>query len=111
MEKLGSLTLTGASRNAYAFDVYSKDADWVDDFACVYYVSQRFQKDDGRWSHYKIYIGETEDIKYRFSNHHKQDCFEEHDYNAISVHVESNEKTRLAIEQDLIDALDPPCNG
>lgn len=110
MSKLGSLTLTGASGTEYGFDVYSSDTSWKDDVSCVYYISHREVKADGGGTHTKIYIGETSDLKDRLSNHHKQSCFDRHDYNAISIHQEANETRRLGIEADLIDALNPQCN-
>ena len=110
MAKLGTLTLTGASGSTYDFVVYGADTTWNEGVMCVYYVSERTEKSDGTGTHSNIYVGQTEDIKDRFDDHHKQRCFEAHGYNAISVLIESNEFARLAIEGDLIDALNPPCN-
>lgn len=110
MAKLGTLTLTGASGNKYDFDVWSADTEWNDNVACVYYVSRRTPKSDGTGDHNAIYIGETEDLKDRLSNHHQQSCFEQHRYNAISTLVEKNGNTRLVIENDLVKAINPPCN-
>ena len=100
------LTLKGASGSEYIFDVHTADTTWNDGVACVYCVSKR----DEQGKHTAIYIGETEDIADRFMDHHKQECFERRGYNAISLLFETNERQRLIIEQDLIDALSPPCN-
>ena len=110
MEKLGTLKLQGASGTIYAFDVYSKDTNWTDGIECIYYVSNRTSKSDGTGNHSHIYVGQTDDLKFRLSNHQRQSCFDSHDYNAISVHGESNERVRLDKESDLIDAMYPPCN-
>lgn len=110
MAKLGTLTLTGKSGQKYAFDVYSSDVTFNDDIACVYYVSKRTIKSDGNGDHTAIYVGETGDIADRFEGHHKQWCFDNHDYNAISIHTEANSNRRLAIEEDLVAAINPPCN-
>lgn len=110
MAKLGTMTLTGASGEKYGFDVYQSDANWADNIACVYYVSKRTVKPEGGGSHTAIYIGETEDLKTRLSDHHKQDCLERHGYNCISIHHESSAKARLQTEEDLVKAIDPPCN-
>ncbi len=110
MSKLGSLSLTGASGAEYEFNVYSFGTEF-NSISSVYYISKRTVGQDGTGSHLKIYIGETEDIVDRFSQHHKQKCFENHGANCISVHQEKNEQRRREIEQDLIDAYDPPCNG
>jgi hypothetical protein len=111
MAKLGTLTLKGVSGTEYAFDVYPADANWADGIACVYYVSKRTTKADGGGTHAAIYIGETEDLKNRHVDHHKQECFERNGYNCISIHHESNASARLRIETDLVKAINPPCNG
>ncbi len=106
MAKLGTLKLKGASGTEYSFNVYPRDTNWNSGYPCVYYVSKR----SNTGSHTEIYIGETGDIKDRFSNHHRQRCFDRHGYNAISVHHESDEDRRTEVETDLRQALDPPCN-
>ncbi len=110
MAKLGILTLRGVSGKKYEFNVYDAKVDWQEDIACVYYVSKREVGSDKTGSHTAIYIGETGDLKTRHENHHRQQCFERHGYNCISVHLEPDQSTRLAIETDLIKAYDPPCN-
>jgi hypothetical protein len=111
MAKLGTLKLTGASGTIYDFNVYSADAVWVEGLACVYYISKRIEKAGGGGNHAHIYVGETEDLAERYVDHHKQACFDRHRYNCISIHQQSTVQTRLRIEKDLIEALDPPCNG
>jgi len=110
MAKLGTITLKGQSGAEYKFNVY----DWgtnFDDIGAVYYISNRYKDNVGAWTHTKIYIGQTGDLSERFDNHHKAECFEDHNANAISVHKEENENSRLILEEDLIEALNPPCNG
>jgi hypothetical protein len=111
MAKLGTLQLKGASGTTYGFNVHTADAIWADGLACVYYVSKRTEIPGGAGDHTAIYVGETEDMKERHLDHHKQECFDRHGCNAISIHRESNAQTRLRIEADLRRALDPPCNG
>ncbi len=110
MAKIGTLTLTGASDIKYAFNVYPYGTEFKA-IGAVYYISKRTEKADGTGSHDKIYIGETGDLSERFDNHHKEPCFKMYNANCISIHQESNENKRLIIEEDLIDAYNPPCNG
>jgi len=110
MCKLGTLVLEGESGNKYDFNVYNWGAN-LSDIGAVYYISNRYKDSDGDWTHQRIYIGQTSDLSERFDDHHKAQCFEDHDANAISIHQEANESTRLTIEEDLIDALNPTCNG
>ena len=110
MAKLGTITLKGLSGTEYKFNVYKWDTDF-DDIGAVYYISNRHKDDDGGWKHTKIYIGQTGDLSDHFDNHHKSECFEDHDVNAVSVHRDDDEDSRLVKEIDLIMVLNPPCNG
>ena len=110
MAKLGTITLKGQSGTEYKFNVYKWDTDF-DDIGAVYYISNRHKVDDGGWTHTKIYIGQTGDLSDRFDNHHKAQCFEDNDVNAVSVHRDDDEDSRLEKEADLIMALNLPCNG
>lgn len=111
MAKLGIVTLTGASGRSYVFDVYHAGTTWKDNIACVYYISKAVPGPEIGGNHTQIYIGQTDNMKERHSDHHKQECFRRHGCNAVSIHLEANENTRLLIEADLVKALKPPCNG
>ena len=111
MSELGKLPLTGKSGKAYDFVVYSSDTTFNTGIACVYYVSKRTLKSRNGATHTAIYVGETEDIKDRLTNHHKQSCFDRNKYNAVSIFKISTQTARSRAEQDLIDGLDPLCNG
>lgn len=110
MTKYGTITFTGSSGSKYEFTVYSFDTDFKDNVSCVYFVTKRTQSSYGDYSHTGIYVGETSDLSERFSNHHKHKCFEKNNCNCICIYLEKSEKTRLEIEQDLIDNYHPPCN-
>ena len=109
MGKFGTITCKGASGAKYEFTAYSDDTDF-NAIGAVYVITSRSQKNDGSYSHLRIYVGETGDLSTRFDNHHQQDCFDKNKTNCICVYVEENEVTRLAIESDLLDKYDPPCN-
>jgi hypothetical protein len=110
MAKIGTINLSGASGAVYAFDIHAATTNWNENVPCIYYVSKRTVGADGGGTHTHIYVGETGDIKGRFANHHRQQCFESRKYNCISIHRESNATRRQQIETDLIRGLDPPCN-
>ena len=111
MSKIGTMTLTGGSGKKYQFNVYPLDTEFKA-LGAVYYISKRTKKaDDTGGTHEQIYIGETGDLSDRFDNHHKEECFAIYEANCVSIHQESDERTRLDIESDLIDPYDPPCNG
>jgi len=100
-----TLTLRGKSGTNYEFTVYP----WGTQFKPVGAVYAVFRKEsDG---YVVVYIGQTADLSERFDDHHKQWCFDNHRKSHIGVHLESSEKKRLAIEQDLIANYHPPCNN
>jgi len=109
MAKLGTVTLTGLSGNKYKFNVYPFNTTFKE-LGAVYYISNRTEN-NGKGSHSKIYIGMTGDLSTRFDNHHKEKCFNKRNANCKSILIEKNKETRLEIEADLIEALNPPCNG
>ncbi len=109
MSSVATITWNGGSGKEYAFEVYLLDST-LPSISAVYVVTRRFKNDSGGHNHSKVYIGETEDIQDRFSNHHKQDCFDSNDANAVCTHEVSGEASRKAIENDLLDNFNPPCN-
>jgi len=111
MAKLSTVTFTGESGTEYAFNVYPWGTSFKEDYGAVYFITKRTEKSEGGYSHIRIYVGQTEDLSTRFDNHHKQACFDKHKKNCVCVHGEDDEDARLAIEQDLIDNYDLPCNG
>lgn len=110
MAKIGNLTLTGKSKQKYDFDVYPINTNFKS-IGAVYYISKRTKKSDGTRNHEKIYIGQTGDISERFDNHHKENCFNLHGANCISICQNNNENDRFNMETDLIQQYNPPCNG
>jgi hypothetical protein len=62
-----------------------------------------------RWK--PIYIGETDNLRNRISNHEKMPCIKRHGDIHIHVHnSSSDEELRRVEESDLIANWDPPCN-
>jgi len=109
MSSFPTMTIKGLSGKEYTFEVHDFDSNW-NSVPAVYVVTKRVQKNDGKYSHSIIYIGQTEDLKARHSSHHKEDCFNRHGANRLCVLREASEKTRLAIESDLVQKHSPPCN-
>ena len=109
MSKIADYTVTGESGKVYTFEVYSYDASW-NEVAAVYLVTKRMQKPDGGGSHTHIYVGQTDNLKERFSGHHKEDYFVLSDANALCVLQESSEQHRRRIESDILAGGNWPCN-
>ena len=57
-----------------------------------------------------IYIGQTKNVNVRLTNHEQQECVDQNGATHIHVSIVANEKSRLAIEKDLIEQWKPVCN-
>lgn len=106
MATLGTITLTGASGTKYEFNIYERSTTFKASGA-VYVMS----KVNANGKYVIIYIGQTGDLSGRPLNHHKTDCFDKNGADKVFIKSESAEKTRLAIETDLVRAYNPTCNG
>jgi len=106
MEKKFTVKFTGASAKEYSFDFYNLGGNW-NEIAGVYLMARY---DEEKNKVYPIYIGETDNLKNRLFNHHKQSCFDKNNANVLGWIGETIEKNRLAIEEDLKNGLKPPCN-
>lgn len=109
LNKIGDRVLKGASGTNYTFHVYPLNTSF-EPLPAVYVISKRVSDLAGGGTHTTLYIGQTGDLSERFDCHHKAPCWERRQANCISVLVEQNEGRRLAIETDLVRAINPPCN-
>ncbi len=110
MPDLGTMIYHSPSGVPYKFTTYA----WGTNFeaiAVVYVVTRRTQKQDGRWSHSVIYVGETADLSERFDDHHKAACIAQYYPNCICIQRESSQRARLLKEADLVARYKPPCNA
>ena len=82
---------------------YPYESEWSSGYPCVYVIV---------YNSSPIYVGETGDIRQRFSNHHKKDCWEKFAPGQYSVYVlhETREQRRLEIEKEIKDYFSPVCN-
>lgn len=94
-------TATGASGTTYHLDVFPLGTPFRA-LGGVYIVCN---------GHTAPYIGQTGNLAERFEDHHKSFCWRSHGANNMAVMVVSSEPHRLAIERDLIQSLQPSCNG
>lgn len=86
---------------------YDFDKIFNSTFACVYAIVQVTN-----YGRKIIYVGQTDNINQRFSNHQKKDCWRKHvKSNALYVYKEDNQNNRLLIESLIIQQYNPPCNG
>ena len=57
-----------------------------------------------------IYIGQTESFKERLPNHNELPCIQRNGGTHIHAHTNSDEKSRLDEEKDLLANYTTPCN-
>jgi hypothetical protein len=57
-----------------------------------------------------IYIGQTKNVNVCLANHEQQECVDQNGATHIHVSIVTDEKSRLAIEKDLIQQWKPVCN-
>ncbi len=109
MTKISNAAFKGASGNEYPFNVYPFNTTFKE-VAAVYIVSYRHKKPTEGYIHTFIYIGQTDNLKERFENHHQANCFKENKANVICTHQEDDAKKRLEIESDLLKNYSSICN-
>jgi|SRR6516162_934822 len=109
MPKFGTITFTGKSGRKYTFTAYSRDSEF-NDLGAVYFMTKRTIDRAGKLSHARIYVGQTDSLERRPLNHERKPCFDQHGANCVCIYVEREETIRRAIETDIRQAYDPPCN-
>jgi len=97
--------LTGKSGAIYSFVGYARTQKF-NPVGAIYVMSKRLENKNLSL----IYIGQTGDLSKRPLNHHRTACFDRHKADLLLIYVENDDKKRLAIETDLIQAYDCPCN-
>lgn len=82
---------------------YYHDRSFVNTFSCVYAVVDNNKL---------IYVGITNDINKRLSNHHKMDEWNKYvvSTNTLYIYIESDQSQRENIERMIINRYNPICN-
>lgn len=109
MAKIGTIIYDGKSRTEYTFEVYDFPGEW-NSVAGVYLITRRVQNSKGGWDHTLLYVGETDDLKSRMTNHHKQLCFNSNGATCLCWLGETRGQKRLEIESDIYNKWNPKCN-
>ena len=111
--KIEEIEMTGASKSKYKFGIYPLAEKFLN-IGAVYIFYGEIKIGVGTAFSPPIYIGETGDLKNRFGNdykdHHKWECIKSSGAKFVGIHYDSNNNSREAIEQDLLDAHSTPCN-
>ena len=57
-----------------------------------------------------VYIGQTNDMKVRFANHHASPCISRNGATHVHEHSNDNQQNRLNEESDLLSRFNTTCN-
>ena len=96
----------GASGKEYRYWIYPIGTTFEDTPGNYLFAKE---SSPGRWT--PIYIGETESLSDRLSNHDKMPCINRHGGTHIHTHTTfGSQDVRRAEESDLLANWNPPCN-
>ncbi len=109
METLGTMSMEGTSGQKYDFNIYALKEDF-ENTGAVYTVAKRFPNSKGSYDFKLIYIGQTEDLSRELYSHPKEDCFMAYSANAVCIHEEENEQSRIDKEKDISSKYSSVCN-
>ncbi len=109
-EKMADVTFEGKSGTRFKFGVYEYGVIFQAGYPAVYFITNRYRKSDGKYTHERIFVGETADLAAALEDHQKAECFESFGANCICVFGEPNAARRIEIHADLLERYSPPCN-
>ena len=109
MGKIADATFKGKF-GTYAFEVYTTDTIF-NSVGAVYIFSKRIVGLDGKGTHTFLYIGQTNSLRERISNHERLPCVRRHGVNCICVHRDGDANSRQHKEIDLLSVNKTPCNA
>lgn len=105
MSDTQTINWPGQSGKEYTYWIYPAGASFKDAPGNYIYAKQT---KPGYWS--PLYIGQTNSLATRLSNHEKETCAKRNGATHIHAHTSGGEPERLAEEKDLIVRWKPPCN-
>jgi len=91
------IVIAGYFGTSYPFSIYVNDSYW-NEVPGVYFVTKK----DSLNKYMPLYVGITENLKQRFSNHHKLQAFQRQGWTHLGFLYEPDEVKRRAIERDLL---------
>jgi hypothetical protein len=112
-KKEKSLRITEAvfrgQKTTYNFEVFPMDIEFPDT-SSIFIISRRKIDKLGKGHHKFSCIGQTESLAKELKKHKKNKCFKQNKANVVCVLLETDEKARLKIEEDLKATYTIPCS-
>lgn len=111
MAKIGNATFEGQSGKKYQSTVFPMKSTFKEGIGAVYFVTRRFEQEDGSNAHEWLYISSTSEMRQLFMGHHPMEFgFNKYKANAICVIREEDEAARKEIFDDLREKYLPLLN-
>lgn len=105
MSEEATIAWTGKSGKKYNYWIHPIGTEFKDSPGNYIFAKETHP---GHWT--PVYIGQTNSLKTRLSNHEKESCAKRHGATHIHAHTSGSEQSRLEEEEDLITHWKPPCN-
>ena len=96
--------------NTYAFDIYSLEHQFNENYGGVYVFTKRTQGTDGKFFHNVIYIGKANCFNERFNSHEKWADIVRNGANCICIFKTASEAKSLEIEKAILLNNNTPLN-
>ena len=103
MAKLEDAVFKGISEKLYDFEVFSTDTVFPD-LGAVYIFARYMPGFDCHW-YEVLYVGETESLMDRIPHRNQMDSVNSYSVDAICVHLDANESSRLSKHEDLVKLI------
>lgn len=108
--KIDDVAFTGRSGQRYDFRIYV----WNTKFKAVpgvYVVASRTMEPGQPAQYAPLFVGQAADLSTALKGHPRDECFQMYYSNVVGVLKEDNDARRMAILEDLVEGLTPPCNA
>ncbi|MFK7804381.1 MAG: hypothetical protein AB8G95_22285 [Anaerolineae bacterium] len=110
MAKIGNATFEGQSGKKYKSTVFSLKSTFKEGIAGIYFVTRRFEQEDGSHAHEWLYVGTSPDLREKLKAHPMAFGFNKYNANAICVIREDDADQRKVVHEDLRQSYLPLLN-
>ena len=105
-----TIQLSGRSGETYTFTAFDTVPVFKRDVACIYYLSQWYKAEDGKFYHRPLFIGETDDFNRTFHEYWVRSVYKGERFDTVSILQVNDARLRSDVVFDLIKKLQPVHN-
>ncbi|MFT5193839.1 MAG: hypothetical protein ACI9EW_001420 [Cellvibrionaceae bacterium] len=110
MAKIGHATFVGVSGKTYKSSVFPFKSVFKEGIKGVYFVTRRYEQDDGTFAHEWLYVGTSSNMREKFKAHPMAFGFNKYKANSICLIREEDPAQRKLIHTDLREKYLPLLN-